>query len=148
MKIFMYVISLFIILGCSNGQRENLIMENQRLVQKDTIIIYDIESISTEGAEAKVSYVNGKITKSITSIYASTWQMSIEYDFQKDKIKVLESKYSYKTEIENVRSNEDMNLDYEISYFIDFEGKIIGKSVSDRIDIFEEFKAIVPFELE
>jgi hypothetical protein len=148
MKIFMYVISLFIILGCSNGQQENLIMENQRLVQKDTIIIYDIESISTEGAEAKVSYVNGKITKSITSIYASTWQMSIEYDFQKDKIKVLESKYSYKTEIENVRSNEDMNLDYEISYFIDFEGKIIGKSVSDRIDIFEEFKAIVPFELE
>jgi hypothetical protein len=116
-------------------------------VAKDTLITYDIEGISTEGAETKVNYVNGKITKSVTSIYGETGQAKIIYEFETDKIKVLETKYSYKSGIENVKSDEDMQLDYEISYFIDFKGNLLGKEIPDRIDIFKEFKEAIPFEL-
>lgn len=116
-------------------------------VTKDTLITYDIEGISAEGAETKVNYVNGKITKCVTSIYGETGQAKIIYEFGADKIKVLETKYSYKSGIENVKSDEDMQLDYEISYFIDFKGNLLGKEIPDRIDIFKEFKEAIPFEL-
>lgn len=118
------------------------------MTAKDTLIVYDIEGISTEGAGAKVNYVNGKITKSETNIYAGTWQASVIYEFQTDKIKVSETRFFYKTEIENVKSDEDMQLDYEIDYFIDYEGNLIGKEIENRIDIFKEFKDVVPFELK
>lgn len=62
---------------------------------KDTLITYNIEDISTEGAEAKVNYVNGKIAKSVTNIYGETGQSTIIYEFDTDKIKVSETKYSY-----------------------------------------------------
>ncbi|MDR2123173.1 MAG: hypothetical protein LBP34_08620 [Flavobacteriaceae bacterium] len=117
-------------------------------IAKDTLVTYDIEGISTEGAEAKVNYVNGKITKSITNIYAGTGQASVVYEFDTDKIKVLETKNSYKTEIENVKSDKDMKLEYKRSYFIDYSGNLIGESIPDRIDIFQEFKKIIPFELK
>jgi|SRR5690606_2393953 len=117
------------------------------VVAKDTLITYDIEGISTEGAGAKVNYVNGKISKSVTSIYGETGQGVVIYEFETDKIKVMETKYSYKSGIENVKSNEDMQLDYEISYFIDFRGNLIGKEIPERIDIFKEFQEVVPFEL-
>lgn len=58
------------------------------------------------------------------------------------------SKYFYKTELENVKSDEDMQLDYQISYFIDYKENLIGKEIPDRIDIFKEFKGVVPFELK
>jgi hypothetical protein len=117
-------------------------------VSKDTVITYDIEGISLEGADAKVNYVNGKITKSVTSVYGETGRATIIYEFKMDKIKVLETKYSYKSGIENIKSDEvDMHLDYEISYLIDLKGNLIEKEIPDRIDIFKEFKEIVPFEL-
>ena len=45
-------------------------------------------------------------------------------------------------------TDEDMLLNYEMSYFIDFNGNLIGKEFHDRIDIFKEFKETVPFELK
>lgn len=141
----------FVIVSCNFTHEQEMGNVNHKsdfsIVTKDTLIAYDIEGISTEGAVAKVNYVNGRITKSITSIYAGTWQATIIYKFETDKIKVLETKYFYKTEIENVKSDEDMQLDYEISYFIDFKGNLIGKEISERIDIFKEFQEVVPFEL-
>ena len=115
---------------------------------KDTLITYDIEGISAEGVGTKVNYVNGKISKSVTSIYGETGQATIIYEFGVDKIKVWETKYSYKSRIENVKSDEDMQLSYERSYLIDFKGNLIGKEIPDRIDIFKEFKEVVPFELK
>lgn len=109
---------------------------------------YDIDGISAEGAEAEVSYRDGKISQSITHIYGETGRASIAYHFEKDKIKVLEKMYSYKTAIDEVKSDKDMVLDYEISYFIDYNGKVIGKENPDRFDIFTEFKEAVPFEIK
>lgn len=142
----------FVIVSCKFSSKQEMGSINNKSdfskVAKDTIITYDIEGFSAEGAGAKVNYVNGKITKSVTSIYGETGQATITYEFDTDKIKVLETKYSYKTTIENVKSDKDMKLDYEISYFIDFKGNLIGKEIPDKIDIFKEFKDAVPFELK
>lgn len=113
----------------------------------ETSTTYNIEGISSEGAEAKVTYVNGKISKSITSIYGETGQATIIYEFGDEKIKVLETKYSYKSRIEEVGSDSDMSLDYRISYFIDYDGKVVGAEAPEHIDIFREFQRVVPFEL-
>lgn len=113
----------------------------------ETSITYNIEGISSEGAEAKVTYVNGKISKSITSIYGETGQATIIYEFGAEKIKVLEYKYSYKSRIGDVESDRDLSLEYRISYFINYDGKVVGGEAPEHIDIFQEFRRVVPFEL-
>lgn len=149
---YIIVCLFFVIVSCNFAHKKEMGSVNNKsdfsVVAQDTLITYDIEVISTEGAGAKVNYVNNRITKSIIGIYAGTWQATIIYEFEMDKIKVFETKYFYKTELENVKSDEDMQLDYEISYFIDFKGNLIGKEIPGRIDIFNEFKEIVPFELK
>lgn len=141
----------FIIVSCNPSNKQETGSSDNKLnfstMAKDTLITYDIEGISAEGAECKASYVDGKIIKGITNVYGEIGQATIIYEFEVDRIKVLETKYSYKTELENVISEEDMLLDYEISYFIDFNGNVIGKPIQDRIDIFQELKATVPFDL-
>lgn len=142
----------FVIVSCNFSSKQEMRSVNNKSdfskVAKDTIIAYDIEGISAEGAGTKVNYVNGKISKSVTSIYGETGQATIIYEFETNKIKVSETKYSYKSGIENVKSDEDMQLDYEMSYLIDFKGNLIGKEIPERIDIFKEFKEVVPFELK
>lgn len=90
----------FVIVSCKFSSKQEMGSINNKSdfskVAKDTIITYDIEGVSAEGAGAKVNYVNGKITKSVTSIYGETGQATITYEFDTDIIKVLETKYSYK----------------------------------------------------
>ena len=114
---------------------------------KDTSITYSIDGISVEGTECKATYVNGIISSCITNVYGESGQATIEYKFEADRIQVKETKYSYKTRIENVRSEKDIQLDCERSYYIDFNGRVIGDSLQDRIDIYEKFKSAVPLEL-
>lgn len=129
----------------NNLPRSNkTIYENKR----DTIINYDIQGVSSEGAEAKVSYINGKIRKSVVNIYGETGQANIVYIFLNNRIIVTEKKYAYKTLLADVHSSKDIIPGKEISYILDFNGKPIGKRDADRIDIFSEFKKAVPFELK
>lgn len=112
----------------------------------ETPITYNIEGISSEGAEAKVYYVNGKISKSFTTIYGETGRATIIYEFGAEKIKVLEIKYSYKCMLEDVKSDSDLLMDYSISYFINYDGKVVGSEAPEHIDIFQEFQRVVPFQ--
>ncbi len=77
--------------------------------------------------------MNGKIIKSVTSIYGEKGHATITMNL---------------TTIESIKSDKDMKLDSEISYFIDFKGNLIGEKITDRIDIFKEFKDAVQFELK
>jgi hypothetical protein len=148
---YIIVCVFFVLVSCNPIHKQEAGRGHNELdfnmMAKDTLVTYDIEGISTEGTVANVNYVNGKITKSVINIYGETGQARILYKFDIDKIKVLETKYSYKMGIENVKSDEDMQIDYEIEYFIDFKGNLLGKEISDRIDIFKEFREVVPFEL-
>lgn len=142
----------FIIVSCNpNNQQEARSTDKKSDIGtkvKDTLITYDIEGISAEGSECKASYVSGKIAKCVTNLFGETGQAMIVYEFEANRIKVLETKYVYKTELKNVKSDKDIELDYEISYLIDFKGNVIGKPIQNRMDIFEELKKTVPFELK
>lgn len=151
MKHITIIYLFFAIMSCNLSPKQGLGCVNNRhdlgKIVKDTIITYYLEGISSEGVSSEVNYVNDKISQSITHVYGETGQSKIIYEFEIDKIRVLETKYSYKSGVENVKSDDDMQLDYEISYLIDFKGNFIGKKIPERIDIFKEFKEIVPFEL-
>ena len=95
--------------------------------------------------EAKVTYVNGKISRCITTVYGETGQATIIYEFGAENIKVLETKYSYKSRIEEVDADADLSLDYQISYLINYDGKVVGSEAPEHIDIFQEFQRVVPF---
>ncbi|MGJ1420759.1 hypothetical protein ACR79T_14145 [Sphingobacterium spiritivorum] len=148
-----YTIFFLLLVSCNFTEkgkiRKNDINQSDvSVISNDTLIKYDIEGISTEGTEAEVRYVNGKIAKSTTSVYGETGQANIIYEFDSDRIKVLETKYSYLTGLANLKSDKDIKLEYKISYSIDLKGHLIGKEIPVRIDIFNEFKNTVPFELK
>lgn len=128
----------------TRSKNENILFEKL----KDTLIVYDIKGISSESAEAKVNYVNSRITKSETNIYGETGQGTILYNFEKYKIRVSETRFSYKSQIQNTTSGKDMQLEYKVNYYIDFNGRIIGEEIPYRIDIFKMFKEKVPFILK
>lgn len=65
-----------------------------------------------------------------------------------DKIKVSEIHYSYKTGFENVKSDKDVQEKDKLNYFISFKGDVIGKTIQNNIDVFQEFKEVVPFEIK
>lgn len=152
MSRYLIICILLVLISCQAAHRQETENSNGNpdfdTISKDTVINYDIEGISAEGAVAEVNYVNSKIFKSVTRVYGETGQAIIIYEFDTDRIKVIETKYSYKTGIENVKSDKDMQLDYEIDYFIDYEGNLIGEEIQNRIDIFKEFKDVVQFELK
>ena len=115
---------------------------------KDTTIVYDIENISSEGSEAVVKYADNKIKESTISIYGETGQAKIIYSFSSDIINVIEKQFAYKEDLKNISSEKDMIAKKEITYTIDFNGKLIGNADKERIDIFQEFKKAVPFEIK
>ena len=142
----------FLSISCNISHRQEIKSIKKESISfqksKDTLIVYDIEGISLDGAEAMVNYVNGRITKSVTNIYGETGQGTVLYKFEKDRIRVTETKYSYKLQIENVKSNKDMQLNYKVIFYMDFNGNILGDEIPYRIDIFKEFTKKVPFEIK
>ena len=91
----------------------------------DTIITYDIDNLSSEGAETHVLYKGGKIKESTVYVY------------------VREQTYLYQdTSLNKV---DTLNV---VRYKIDYRGRVVGKKLSQYADIFEEFKRAVPFILK
>jgi hypothetical protein len=156
MKMFIYILISTLLFSC--GSKEQKITENiantttqqanEIRVINDTTIVYDIENISSEGAEAVVRYAGKKIKESTISIYGETGQAKIIYTFSPNIIKVTEKEFAYKEDLKKVSSDKDMKIKKEITYTIDLNGKLIGDADKERIDIFQEFKKAVPFELK
>jgi hypothetical protein len=109
----------------------------------DTTIIYDIDNLSSEGAEARVLYVDGKIKESTTYIYGAGGKTEIEYIFASNFIRVREQTYLYQDT--SLNKLDTLNV---IRYKIDYRGNVVGKKLSQYTDMFEEFKRAVPFILK
>lgn len=156
MKMFNYILVGSLLFSCGNKEQKktesktNTITRqvNQMATVKDTTIVYDIENISSEGSEAVVKYADNKIKESTISIYGETGQAKIIYSFSSDIINVIEKQFAYKEDLKNISSEKDMIAKKEITYTIDFNGKLIGNADKERIDIFQEFKKAVPFEIK
>ncbi|OYQ51255.1 hypothetical protein [Flavobacterium aurantiibacter] len=155
MKMFNYILICFLLLSCQNKEQKRVKNSINNSIQqsesndivKDTTIVYDIDNVSAEGVEATVRYVNKKIKESTINIYGETGQATITYLFSSDLINVTEKVFEYKTDLKKVSSDKDMKIKTEVSYNIDLEGRLIGVSGKERIDIFKEFKEVVPFEI-
>ena len=135
---------LFILFSCA----KNSVSHQQNAHQKEIIITYGIEEISTEGAEAIVTYRNNKIYQSKTKIYGETGQAELFYQFYPTKIEVVETLYRYPNDLTTVSSPRDFKLQHKITYSMDYEGKILSKTTEEPINIFKEFKKTVPFHLK
>ena len=109
----------------------------------DTTIIYDIDNLSSEGAEARVLYGDGKIKESTTYIYGAGGKTEIEYIFASNFIRVREQTYLYQDT--SLNKLDTLNV---IGYKIDYRGNVVGKNLSRYTDMFEEFKRAVPFILK
>ncbi len=144
-----YIVILILFASCNGVQKkDSVINSSQNIIAKDTAITYSLKGISTEGTSANVLYQNGKILESTIGLYSGTGKKEVEYLFEKDRIKVIEKYFVYLTELENVKSDDDIEFTKEQTYYIDYSGNVIGNPVEDRIDIFSEFKTEIPFTIE
>lgn len=150
MKIFhLIALVIFSFSSCVNNKSNSIYnSRSNKVIVKDTIISYDLESISSEGAEALVQYKNRKIASSHITIYGAIGQSKITYQFIEGHVHVEEKDFIYNTAIENVNSEKDMKLLKKISYIIDLQGISESKIDSEKIDVFQKFKEIVPFKLQ
>uniref|UniRef100_A0AB33JL85 PH domain-containing protein n=4 Tax=unclassified Prevotella TaxID=2638335 RepID=A0AB33JL85_9BACT len=118
---------------------------NDVTLMKDTIISYDLENISSEGAEAIVAYKNRIASKATINIYGETGKIIITYSFKKNIISVQEEIISYAPLL-----NEDSLMVIpisKISYFIDYKGHLKGEKGISYTDIFKNFIEIVPLNI-
>lgn len=121
---------------------------NSRIVP-DTVISYEIdgESISLEGNEASVHYINNIWKEADWSIFGETGKNIIHYQPVGDSlVKVEEKLYRYRN-MQFPKSNSDIRLDQHFTYMIDTNGKIVSVSKGkkeDINDVFNLFKKYIP----
>lgn len=144
-----YIFILIIFVSCNGVQKKGSVTNSsQNIIAKDTIITYSLQGLSTEGTSANVLYRNRKILESTIVLYSGTGKKEVKYLFEKDRIRVIEKYFVYLTELENVKSDDDIEFIKEQTYYIDYNGNVIGNPIEDRIDIFSEFKKEIPFSIE
>jgi len=165
MRKILYIITVSFIISCGNiSEKSNrsiktndtVIRQTQRVtllksskkVPIDTVINYSIEGLSSEGSEAIVHYMKGVITEANIDIYGETEKYEINYHFMDDSINVIQKRYKYNKEIENVNSKKDFSLVKKLSYSLNLNGEFKTKTNVGKIDIFKEFKKVVPFSLK
>ena len=97
MKKYAFVFFLLFMYSLSNNNCFAIIdyMPILHAIPKDTTIVYFIEDVSSEGAEAEVRYIDGKISSAKIVICGDMGQTHLEYTFHKDNIKVIEKSFSY-----------------------------------------------------
>lgn len=109
-------------------------------ISKDTLRYhFSIEDIGTEGNEGTAYYVNNQLRKVEFDIYTSMWKIRLLYLLNKDDIKVIEETFNIHENIKQVR---------KLSYLINLEGVPIEKVDSNRVDVFQYIKDIIPFKLK
>jgi|LakMenEpi03Aug12_release.lakeMendotaPanAssembly.Ray.scaffolds.fasta_scaffold730890_2 hypothetical protein len=120
------------------------LQSKDKLTSLDTLKYkFYLEDVGTEGNEGIAYYLDNRLKKANIEIYTSMWKYVIQYIFYETKIDVIESTYNISNGVIN-----NLEMIKKITYIIDLSGKIEGDTIKDRIDIFEEFKLVVPFELK
>jgi len=117
-------------------------------ISQDTVIvIYNIENISSQGAEAIFHYIQGKVSLCEVNIYGEMGKGELIYEFYDNHIKVIEKDYNYEVPFMEV-TNKDIQLVKNFSYTMDLNGIPLEKVDSNRIDIFQKIKDVIPFVLK
>lgn len=107
-----------------------------------------LEDVGTEGTEGIAYYLNDSLRKIRFKIYTSMGQIHLNYVFNESNIDVIEERFSNKSDIATVQYGKDLELTKTLSYRVDNKGMPVKKVDSDRVDVFQELKKNVPFELK
>ncbi|MBO9571608.1 MAG: hypothetical protein J7497_05290 [Chitinophagaceae bacterium] len=116
----------------------------------DTTITYDLDDISSEGAEVQGCYVSRYLVRAKMSIYGSVGQSSVLYLFDGDTVHVTENNYTYGRPLREVKGATDMRLTDSTAYGLSIKTKKIieGKGSAQSIDIFKKLIDNIPLELK
>ncbi len=116
-------------------------------IKCDTTIKYDLEDISSEGAETEVCYFKKQIHKARIMIYGASGRVEITYDFTNGSIKAEEHTYKYLKSLPEVESEKDIKLESTTTYILSINGKIIDGKSADAEEIYKSFIEIVPLKI-
>lgn len=129
-------------------QNEKANKNSQKTLSKpDSIIVYNLEGFSSEGAEAKAKYHKSKILECVIFVYGETGQSKIIYKFRNKQIFVNEYNYLYTKSISEIKNKSEIKLSSTRNYVLDYQGNFIGKTLKKYMNIFEDIKKNVLFEL-
>lgn len=147
--LFSLCLTVIVIYGCKDRSLEisNTQKNGAKQLGIDTIITYDLNSISTEGASATVEYKSGQIFFAKTTIFSGTGKGEVLLSFKKDSIKIEESIYKYTVPITDIDTEFDMKLESRDYYWINYSGDLIRGGENRKTDILKDFKEQIPFSL-
>ena len=127
-----------------------VIMDTSKVANQDKCdktIKYNLEDISSEGAEVEACYFEKKINKAKIIIYGSFGRVEISYSFLNGVIIAEECTYKYLKSLSEVNSEKDIKLESTVQYTLSINGKIInGKSVNAE-EIYKSFIEVVPLKI-
>lgn len=154
------LVSCIVIAACNTKQ--NSAKKNDSVVVKehiqnakinsntDTLTrIFTLEgNFSSEGNEGRAFYQSGKIQKAAITFYGEMGKAVYLYIFKTTEINVSQQRYNYKTNFTEVKSDKDIVKQEEVNFTTDLNGKVIsGYNTKADLDVFNELKKVVPFEL-
>lgn len=134
----------------SNNIKEDENQIDSPIVEKGQYNVhFDFNNLSSEGGEGYAFYelITKKIKKAEIVLYSESEQKKIELIFKDSIIKIKETDYKYQNSITEIKSYSDMKIQKPIFYMLDFNGHIIGVENKDKLDFYQEFKNLVPFNL-
>ena len=117
----------------------NLILKNGKISGDTLKYKFYIEDVGTEGNEGTAYFIDKKIIKLDFVIYTSMWEIQLKYLFDNNKINIIEKTYNI---------YEKTTLQKTISYTVDFQGNPLQNVDESRVDVFQEIKDNIPFELK
>jgi hypothetical protein len=113
-------------------------------IKCDTTIKYDLEGISSEGAEADVCYFKNRMKRARITIYGSSGRVEVNYDFTGTSIKVREYTYIYLKPLSQIENGKDIKLESTSIYTLSNNGKVIDGNSNNAEDIYESFISTIP----
>lgn len=126
------------------------IIANAQSTTETIIYPFSLEgSFSAEGNEGKAFYVNNVVNKIEITFFGETGKAFYTYQFQKNTINVVQQRFSYRTNLTEVKSENDIVKGDKIVFTTDLNGKLITSANSEAdLDIFYQLKKVVPFSLK
>lgn len=169
MRLNFFIVSL-LFLSCNNVGSSNKSMTDSKdttHVGKDTIaaivrmdtskvanqdkcditIKYNLEDISSEGAEAEACYFEKQINKARIIINGASGRVEISYSFLNGAIKAEERTYKYLKSLSEVMSEKDIKLESAVHYTLSSNGKIINGKSANAEEIYKSFIKAVPLNI-
>jgi hypothetical protein len=120
----------------------------------DTTIAFEVSEVGAEGCGVDAHYLDGLLSTLKIVVFGCSGRSECLIVFwDNEKIVVVEKCYKYRGSIGNIKSDEDMVLDFTLCYKLDSNGRVIGGVLGgDREnslrEIYREIMGLIPKEIK